>query len=187
MRKKIMLIMLLLCTLLVFGCKKAVSSNDLLNFSFDDSGNYTGFSDLPTNYTIEDAKADGHYVTQGLEVVANKDVWDGFIETSISKKNTSIRKVSFFTENADSPFFEDLFYKDGYYYCFDSSAEDLMKHPYQYLLTLEGQFGKPLRDSVVIILTDDNTLTFDNIMQSAISSDINFKKSISPFKLIMIK
>lgn len=187
MRKKVVLILLLLCVLLVFGCNKKVNSNNLLNFSFDDSGNYTGFSDLPANYTIEDAKTDGCYTTQDLEAVANENIWDSFVEASKNKKNTSIRKVSFHTKNENSPFFEDLFYRDGYYYCFDSSAENQEKHPFLYLLTLEGQFGNPLKDTVIIILTDDNTLTFDNIIQSALSSDINYRKNMSPFKLIMIK
>lgn len=187
MKKKNVLILLLLCVLFVFGCNNAVNSNKLLNFSFDDSGNYTGFSDLPSDYTIEDAKTDGYYATQGLEVVANKNVWDSFVETSLGKKNTSIRIVSFHTKNPNNPFFRDLFFRDGHYYCFDSSAENHEKHPYLYLLTLEGQFGNPIKDSVIIILTDDNTLTFDNVMQSVFSSDINYKKSISPFKLIMIK
>lgn len=187
MRKKIVLILLLLCVILIFGCNKEVNSNSLLSFSFDDSGNYTGFSNLPSNYTIEDAKVDGYYAKVDLKVVANENVWDSFVETSLSKKNTSIRIVSFHTKNTNSPFYKDLFYRDGYYYCFDSSAEDQEKHPYQYLLTLEGQFGNPLKDSIIIILTDDNTLTFDSVIKSALSSDINYWKSISPYKLIMIK
>lgn len=158
--------------------------NNPLSFSFDDNGNYTGFSDFPLNYTIEDAMSDGYYGIQGLEVVANKNVWDSFVEASLNKRNTSMRIVSFHT---DTIYFKDLFYRDGYYYCFDSSAEKQEKMPYQYLLTLEGQFGNPLNDSAVVIMTDDNTLTFDKIIQAALSSDINYIKSISPYKLIMFK
>ena len=188
MRKIIALILVLLCIgLLILGCNKIKNSDNLLNFSFDRSGNYTGFSDLPLNYTIEDVKADGYFATQDLEVVANKNIWDSFVETSFRKENASIRIVNFHTESADSPYFLDLFYKDGYYYLFDSSAENQEKHPYLYLLTLEGRFGNPLRDSGIILLTDDNTLTFDKVMRSMLSSNMAYKKSVSPYKLIMFK
>lgn len=160
------------------------NSINSLSFSFDNNGNYTGFADLPSSYTIEDAMRDGYYGIQGLEVVANKNVWDSFVEASLNKRNSSMRMVSFHTDNI---YFKDLFYRDGYYYCFDSSAESHEKKPYLYLLTLEGQFGNPLKDSAVIIMTDDNTLTFEKIMQSVLSSDINYIKSISPYKLIMFK
>lgn len=188
MRKIIALILVFLCiVLLIFGCNKIKNSYNLLNFSFDKSGNYTGFSDLPLNYTVEDAKADGYFATQDLEVVANKNIWDSFVETSFCKENASIRIVKFHTESADSPYFLDLFYRDGYYYLFDSSAENQEKHPYLYLMTLEGRFGNPLRDSGIVLLSDDNTLTFDKVMRSMLSSNMNYKKSISPYRLIMFK
>lgn len=188
MKKAIVLILVLLCiVILILGCNKIKNSDNLLNFSLDRSGNYTGFSDLPSNYTIEDAKADGYFVIQDLEVVADKNIWDSFVETSFRKENVSIRIVKFYTESADSPYFLDLFYRDGYYYLFDSSAENQEKHPYLYLLILEGQFGNPLRNSGVILLTDDNTLTFDKVMHSMLSSNMDYKKSVSPYKLIMFK
>ncbi|NLN49701.1 MAG: hypothetical protein GX154_11580 [Clostridiales bacterium] len=187
MKKKAVLILPLLCVFFLFGCDKAVNNGMLPSFSFDGSDNYTGFADLPANYTIEEAEADGYYVTEGVKAVANIDVWDSFMKKTMGNKNASIRMVSFFKENTDGPYIKDLFYMDELYYCFDSSAEDQVKHPYQYLLTLEGKFGNPLKDSVIIILTDDNTMTFDIVIQSALSSDLSFKKSISPYKLIMIR
>ena len=159
----------------------------LLNFSFDENGYYTGFSDIPSNYTIEEAKSDGYFTTQGLGDVVNQDEWDRFVNDSSNKKDASIRMVRFFKESIDSPYFLDLFYKDGHYYAFNSSEENQEKNPFLYLLTLEGKFGNPLRDTGVILLTDDNTLTFDMVMKSALSSDMNYKKSIPPFKLIMFK
>ncbi len=167
--------------------KEVKVSDDLLNFSFDESGNYIGFSDLPSNYTIEDAKADGYFTTKDLEIIANKNVWDRFVETSLSKKNSSIRMVKFYSESAGSTYFLDLFYMDGYYYLFDSSAKNQEKYPYKYLLTLEGRFGNPQKDSSVILLTNDNTLTFDMVMRSVFSSNMDYIKSIPPYKLIMVK
>ena len=188
MRKNIVLILILTCIVVVIiGCSKEKSSDNLLNFSFDKSGNYTGFSNLPSNYTIEDAKTDGYFVTQNSEVIANKNVWDNFVETSLRKENAGIRIVKFYTESTGSPYFLDLFYQDGHYYLFDSSAENQEENPYLYLLTLEGQFGNPLKNSGVILLTDDNTLTFDKFMRSMLSSNMDYIKSVAPYKLIMFK
>ena len=159
--------------LFLVGCGK-LAEDDKINFSFDENGNYTGFSDLPSNYTVEDAKSDGYFTSMGVEIVANKGLWDRFAEKSHNNNDASIRMVKFYEESDGSPYFKDLFYRDEYYYLFDSSAESHEKQPYRYLLTLEGQFGSPLKDSGVIVLTNDNTLTFDMVMQSALSSDINY-------------
>lgn len=154
---------------------------------FDLNGNYTGFSDLPLDYSIEEAKNDGHFVTQNLDIVANKNVWDNFVETSLRGENTRIRIVKFYIESTDSPYFLDLIYEDGYYYYFDSSAEINKKQPYSYLLILEGKFGNPLRDSGVVILTDDNTLTFETVMRVTCSSSMEYINSVSPFRIVMFK
>jgi len=172
---------------LIVSCDKTKDSGKSLNFSFDRNGHYVGFSDLPLNYKIEKAKDDGYFVTQNLEVIANKNVWDNFVETSLRKENTSIRMAKFYTESTDSPYFLDLFYKDKYYYLFDSSAENQEKQPYLYLLTLEGQFGNPLRDSGVIVLTNDDTLTFEKVMRAMLSSNMDYKKSVFPFRIVMFK
>lgn len=91
---------------------------------------YTGFSNLPKNYTIQKAKDGGYLVTQDLEVIANKNVWDSFIETSLRKENTGVRIVKFYKGSVEGPFFLDLFYNDGYYYLFDSSSKSQEKQPY---------------------------------------------------------
>lgn len=167
--------------------KRITGSSSSLNFSFDKNGNYTGFSDLPLSYTIENAKNNGYFVTQDLKVIANKSVWDKFVESSLHRENTSIRIAIFYTEMSDRPYFLDLFYQDGYYYLFDSSSEKQEKQPYLCLLTLEGRFGNPLRDSSVIVLTNDDTLTFDKVMRVMASSSMDFIKSVSPFEIVMFK
>lgn len=187
MRKVIALILVFVCiAVLIFGYGKTKNNDNSLNFSFDRNGNYAGFSDLPLKYTIEDAKDDGYYVTRDLEVIANKNVWDNFVETSLHRENTGIRMVKFYTESTGSPYFLDLFYEDGYYYLFDSSAENQEKQPYLYLLTLEGKFGNPVRDSSVILLTNDDTLTFGTVMKALISSNMDYIKSVSPFRIVCL-
>jgi hypothetical protein len=188
MKRVIPLIILMFCiTVFIFSYGRPKTCDVLRNIPFDKNGTYSGFSDLPLNYSIEDAKEDGCFVVQNLRVVANKDVWDTFVKTSLHKENTQIRMALFYTESADSPYFLDLYYENGYYYLFDSTAENHESKPYLYLLTLEGKFGNPVRDSSVIVLTDDDTLTFDTIMKVLTSSNSEYIKSVSPFKVILYK
>ena len=188
MRKITLLIMMFACiAVLTLGCGKSKNDDASLDFSFDKNGNYTGFSDLQSDYTIDAAKNDGYFVTQDSEVIANKHEWDNFVDASLRRENTGIRMVNFYTENIDSPYFLDLFYDDGYYYLFDSSAENQQKQPYSYLLTLEGQFGNPLKASGIIVMTNDDALNFGKVMSVMLSSNMDYIKSVSPFRIVMFK
>jgi len=169
------------------GCNKTKVNDKIQKFSFDKNGNYVGFSDLPLKYTIENAKADGCFVTQNSEVIVNQDVWNNFIEASLRKENANIRMVQFYTENKESPFFTDLFYNDGYYYLFDSSAVNLKKEPFLYLLTLECKIKNPFKNTSVIVLTNDSTLTYEKVEMRLISSYTDYMKSVPPFRIVMFK
>ena len=187
--KKIIRVILILIFITVFisGCNKTNNKDSSIKFTFDTNGNYTGFSNIPDNYTIQDATEDGYLVMQDLDIIENQSAWDNFVELSSNKKYTSIRIVKFYTDSLNSPYFLDLFYNNGYYYCFDSSSETQEKKPFSLLKTLEGKFGNPLKDLSFIILTNDDELTFDMIINSRISSDLTVIKNISPFKIIMFK
>lgn len=188
MKKVIWIILILVfMTALISGCNKSNNKDYTLKFSFDQNGNYTGFSNLPDKYTIQAAKNDGYFVTQDSKVVGNNNVWDNFVNASLSKENTGIRIVQFNKESVEGPYFLDLFYNDGYYYMFDSSSKSQVKQPYLYLRTLEGKFGNPLKNSGAIVLTNDNALTFDMVMKAMLSSNIDYIKSIPAHKIVMFK
>jgi hypothetical protein len=186
--KKVIIIILVFVYITVFflGCNKSKNLDTSLNFSFDTSGNYTGFSDLPSNYTLQNAEEDGCYVLKDLEIISNDHIWEKFYVASLRNENTSIRIANFYTEYTDGPYFNDLYYEEGYYYLFDSSGEDQSKYPFSYLLTLEGKIGNPLKDSGFIVLTNDDSLTFDKVWIVMISSNMNVIQSVSPFKIVMI-
>lgn len=103
MKKKILILLVLLLLIFIIGYSnnqtfKDVTSllnishnntnndNDSPIFSFDENGYYTGFSNMPKNYSIQDAKDDGYFVTQDLEVAANENVWNNFIQSLYEKK-----------------------------------------------------------------------------------------------------
>lgn len=189
MKKLIVIFLTLSCIVGLLTACSVKSDKAKIAFSFDTNGNYTGFSSLPTDYTIEDAKKDGYFVREGMEVIANGEVWDDFIETAAHGNDADIRMTTFYTEEGETsgPFFRDLFFNEGYYYLFDGSSENQEKQPFLYLLTLEGKFGSPLRDSGVVVLTDDNSLTFSVVMKSMYSSNMDYIQSVSPYRLVMFQ
>jgi len=173
----IVIIVLILTAGLVTCSEK---SNYQLEFTFDASGSYIGFESLPSEYTMESAKKDGLIIFSVFGVIENERIWEKFIKNAGLGKDSSIR-MAYFTDESDYPYILDLFYREGAYYLFDSGADSLEKQPYKYLLTLRGQFGMPLRESGVVILSDDNSFTFDIVMKTMHSSDVNF----SDYRLIM--
>lgn len=184
MKRVILLFVVLISSIGLLTASSEKNNDAIITFSLDANGNYTGFSNLSNNYTVEDAEKDGYFVKQDLEVIANNEVWDNFVETARLGMNTGIRMVSFYTEDTNSPYFSDIFFNNGFYYLFDSSSDSQPKQPFLYLLALEGRFGGPLVDCEVAILTNDNALTFDVVMKSMYSSSMDYIKSVSPYKLI---
>ena len=176
----------LICIMILFaGCNKKENINSSLEFSFDSEGNYEGFNDMPSDYTPEMAQKDGYFVKGYYNFVANESLWDQFLTDSSRGNDASIRIVKFYASDELSYFFTDLFYRDGYYYIFESSAESLEKKPYEHLLKLEGSLESPLEDSGVFILTNDDTLTFDTVVSKMISSSFQYIQSIPEFRIIM--
>ncbi len=168
----------------IFEAGKLLVEKDSLTFSFDSKGNYIGFSNMPTEYIPEQAEKDGYFVKRYEEENINNAIWDQFVETAREGHNTGIRMVTFASEKPHRVYFSDLYFNDGYYYLFDSSADHNEKQPFLYLLTLEGKFGNPPRDSGIVILTDDNTLTFNEVNKSMYSSNMEYIQSISPYRLV---
>jgi len=191
MKKVITSIVLLLCVgTLIFIFYKTKNKDISPKFTFDKSENYTGFSDLPKNYTIEAAEDDGYFVTKDLTFAANKDVWDKFVKTSSQKENTSIRIVSFFTEDKKGPYFKDLFYQDGYYYLYDSSATTEKKEekvPFSYMLVLKQDLSDYWKPLSMIVLTNDKTLTFEKLDKAMLSCNSEALKSVWPYRIVTIK
>lgn len=159
------------------------------SFSLNASGQYTGFSSLPElkNYTAQAAGEDGYFVTENLKSIANQQLWDDFVEAAGQGNNAGIRIASFFPESPERPYFNDLFFHDGSYYLFDSSSDNRRAEPFSYLLTLRGENGIPLKESGVIVLTNDNTLTFQKYMTAMYSSNYEISKSFSANQLVMFQ
>ena len=188
MKKPSALLLLVVSLVLLAGCNDTSKDDLAPKFTFDQNIQYTGFQTLPTVYTIEEATKDGYLVSKNLNIIANEALWTNFAEASSKGKNTSIRLVKFFTsDSSNQPFYTDIFYEEGFYYSFDSSAPTQEKEPYKYLLALEGKMGNPLMDSGFVVLANDETLTFDQVILNMISSSMSVKETIPKHQIIMFK
>lgn len=181
MRNLTFIMMILLITLLMIGC--AESPTVELSFELDADGNYKGFQDLPESYTTEQAIQDGCYVRVDSKTVGGEEAWDDFLAQSAEGKDVGIRIVNYYD---DTVYYSDLFYDDGFYRIFDSSSEDLQDDKYHHLIQSEDTLPNAARSGSVTILTDDETLTYLDVMWTFLSSDSRYSETISPFKLIML-
>jgi len=170
----------LIVTVLVLAACGAQTTS--LDFVFDGDGNYTGFENIPTDLSQNEMTVKGYVIQSGLDIIANEEEWTRFVEISGGGKDASVRIVNLADEG---PYYTDLFYKDGYYYLFDSTAETKDAKPFRYLLTLEGQFGSSKRDTTAVVLTDDDKLTLEDILNAMISSNMDDIRNVSPYRLVM--
>lgn len=175
-----MIVWCLFAALLLLGACSAQTTS--LEFAFDADGRYTGFDSISPDMSAEEMGEAGYVVRSGLDFVSNEDVWTRFVEASGKGEDASVRIA---TLADDGPYYTDLFYQDGWYYLFDSTAETNAKEPLRYLLTLRGKFGNPERDTAAVVLTDDEELTLDGVLGAMLSSSMDYIRSISPYRLVM--
>ena len=179
--KKTVIIAIILLVFSFSGCNN--TSNSALPYEFDTDGNYSGFKDMPEHYTAEQAEKDGCYVVVNSQITAGEQLWKDFIEDTLNKSDASIR-IALFGDDYTS--YQDLFYTDSYYHIFSAGSDDLddvQEHTYKYLLILEGTLPNAAKSGKVTILTDDKSLTYDDIMWQVLSSN---PKPISSYEVVLV-
>jgi hypothetical protein len=153
-------------------------------FMVDANGIYSGFSDVTESLDIEKAETLGYVAIDGQLIVKNSGIWENFVSQSARGNNSSVRLVYFYTNK--SVYIIDVFYNNGQYYLFDSSVEVQNTDGFDHLLRLEGSFGMPKRDTVILLLADDESITFDQYMTAMFSSNTEVIQSVQPSRLIML-
>lgn len=179
--KNMKIIKMILLVLFFSGCVK--TSNTDLIYKFDTNGSYIGFRGLPENYTAKQAEKDGCYVVENSEIVAGEQLWKDFVENTVNGRDSSIR-IAIFGDKFTS--YQDLFYTDGQYHIFHVNAndlEDIQAHKYKYLLILQGTLPNANNKQKVTILTDDKTLSYDDVMSQILSSN---PKPISSCEIVLV-
>ncbi len=166
MMKRYLCAFLILCVILVFGASFRTAGY-APQLTLDTYGRYTGFSVVPEQYTPEQAAADGCMVLYELDEIANTSLWSQFLQDCAAGRDASVRIAQFYEEFAS---LTDVIYLHGRYHAFYSDAESTDDASFMYMLTLDGQLTGAERPSWVVVLTDDPGLTFDDVMNSFLSS-----------------
>lgn len=177
----------------VTACGKAEQSGSTARTpGYDAQGNYTGFSDIAGDSTVEKALARGCYVVDGGQLAGGKEQWEAFLEAAEAGNDAFLRVATLIypkqldvnsTDNDPAMYYDDLYYYQGKYYCFCyNGADDIRASgPYTYLRELKGMAGNPQKEHTKYVLTDSLELTFQDVEWSFLSSNLETVTKI-PFE-----
>ena len=136
--------------------------------SVDADGAYTGFADIPSDLTADDAVKQGWYVIEESTLIAGTEVWQDFLATSEDGEDAFLRVAHFIGEEV---FYIDLYHIDGlYYFCKNDNGTVSLVGKYTYLRALTDLWGNPLREHTLYVLTDSLELTHHDVTWSWLSS-----------------
>ncbi len=172
--KKIVLVLLAVLLLAASGC-----AGDKIEIPYTEDSEYAGFSDLPAEYTAEDAEQDGCYVVvsaldpnnieNDLGLVAGGEVWEKFYEDSQNGEDSYMR-VAHFVDG--KPYYTDLYYVDGEYLMFDLNDELGLRAyaPQKYLRELKEEING--REARMYVLTNETEITYRDVERVFVSSSV---------------
>ena len=185
MNKCIKILLTLFILLLLCACQGERPSRQAPIYDAD--GVYSGFSDIPEDYTVEDAAADGLMVidssldTDRESLAAGYEHWEDF-QAAVAKGENAFLRVAHFVDGVG--YYHDLYFRDGKYTMFESSPEYgiTQKGPFQYLRKLEYEGDREnLQGSCYYVLTDSMELTYHDVEWSFLSSNLTTVTDI-PFE-----
>lgn len=173
--KKITIIALIFVCLLCSGCGTKKQGRVPLE-------------ELPEDYTLEQAKADGCVVFEDVDVSAGQEVWAAFVSDCAEGKSAGVRLYAYYTldperctpeyyeaekDNYPWAFIRDLSFDGEKYTIRQLSDGQEYVSEYEYLLRCEGEAGSSpaLYSSYVrYLLAHDESVTWEKFFYGAVSS-----------------
>jgi len=171
-------IFLLFLLLLTCGCSD--STNETVYFEKDI---YVGFEDADTNLSRQKCIDLDFVVVEGILIQENYDRVQEFIDRS-SEGNTNRLRIATFRDD-EGPSYRDLVFDKGLYYFYYMDQENLNAEDFDYLLILEGQWGLPVQDYKMLVVSDDETLTFDEVNKVMVSSSMEYINSVGRHRIVL--
>ncbi len=186
MKKFVAIILTAILTLSLFSCAEREEKGENIEISYND-GKYSGFSDIPDNYTVDDAINDGCLVIETLDDGTNVhgvemrktgrtegyEHWVSFLEKSQNGEDAFLRVAHFIRGTG---YYHDLYYADGKYTIFDFNEYGISEgESYSLLRRLDGMAG-PVgnqKEAHYYVLTDSTELTYHDVSWSYLSSSIS--------------
>lgn len=145
---------------------------------------------LPEDYSLEDARIDGCVCFDNGNITEGQKIWDEFVNATNTQEDAIVRLAFYYSldeEQCDPEYYEsakdeypvlyiqELTYKDNSYTIrwFEDGEE--IRKTYKYLMKYEGEpeSETALYESYVrYVLTNDNTVTWEQIWRGLISSQL---------------
>lgn len=149
---------------------------------------YAPLENLPSDYSLEDAKKDRCVVMENGDITSGQTIWDGFVETTAAGSPASVRTATYYTLGDPSRYGEEYYesVKDEYPMMFvhdltfDGEAYTLrwledgkeILRSYPYMIRLEGDAipSATFKAYVRYVLVHDASLTWEKIEHGMYSS-----------------
>ncbi len=184
---KIRSLALAVAVLMIFtlsSCFDRSGIDEKVNISYGSDGVYSGFSDIPENYSVDDAIDDGCLVIETLDDGTNihgvsmsktgrtegYEYWVSFVERSQRGEDAFLRVAHFIRGTG---YYHDLYYSDGKYTIFDLNEYGISDgESYSLLRRLDGiaGAGENRREAHFYVLTDSTEVTYNDITHQMFSS-----------------
>lgn len=169
----------------IFNNVKYVSDTDSIR------GEQTDFlKNISQDYTLEDARIDGCVCFDNGDITEGQKIWDEFVNATNKQEDATVRLAFYYSldeEQCDPEYYEsvkdeypvlyiqELTYKDDSYTIRWFEEGEEIKKTYKYLMKYEGEpeSETALYESYVrYVLTNDNTVTWEQIWRGMISSQL---------------
>lgn len=145
---------------------------------------YIGFNDADTSISKQECIDRGYLILDGIMIEDNYDKVQDFIDTSERGDTYRLRIAMFDKEEL---FYIDLIYCDGGYYCYYMDEDSYPAEPYAELLVLEGKFGMPVQEYKMVVISDNPSLTFDEVNEAMFSSSMPFSESVGRHRIVLFR
>ena len=161
------------------------STSEIVKISPD----YIPYGEVPADYTLGQAKADGCVVFEDGDITSGQELWDDFVRLSDDGMPCVIRLVNYYTLEGQGNMSAELYEqeKDKYpqmywadltfekskykWYTVENGVE--YNREFKYMKYMEDTFENPSSDHAgaeYFYLVDDRSVTHDDIMRSMFSS-----------------
>ena len=151
---------------------------------------YIPYSEIPENYSLENAKKDNLVVFEDGDITSGQSVWDEFIENTERGKSCAVRLAFYYTFDGqgitpayeqyeeikdDYPllFIQDLTFNGKIYTLYSIEGEKEYRFNYKYLKRFVEASPReivPYRETIRYVLVNDKEVTWEQIISGMISS-----------------
>ena len=174
---------MILMLIVMLSLSSCASQEDDIEYFSDDL--YEGFLDADVSLTRKECADLGYLVLEGISIKENYELIEEFINITNEGKSERLRIAHF--NNDSNLTYSDLIYDEGAYYYYYMDQESLLSEAYDNLLVLEGQWGQPVQQYRMLVVSDDESLTFDDVTRVMVSSSMQAINDVGKHRVVLFK